>query len=167
LAVTEPVEQVRPAMTTDVQARIPRQVRRITVGLILALIVEFLVGMLVNLFVTIPDSHPGSQPSEYLAGSFQSVTWALTQGPSLLATHASLGLVLVLGSLALVFRARQLHRRRMTVAAVLGFLFILGAGFNGASFLDFNEDFSSMIMATLFAAALLSYVGILSWLAEP
>jgi hypothetical protein len=151
----------------DVQARTPRQVRRLTVGLILVLIVQFLVGMLVNLFVTIPDSHPGSQPSEYFAGSFQSVAWALTQGPSLLAAHASFGLVLVLGSLALVFRARQLRRRRMTVAAVLGFLFIIGAGFNGASFLDFNEDFSSMIMATLFAAALLCYVGILSWLAEP
>jgi hypothetical protein len=49
---------------------------------------------------------------------------------------------------------------------VLGFLFIVGAGFKGASFLDFNEDFSSMIMATLFAAALLCYVGILDWRAE-
>jgi hypothetical protein len=35
-----------------------------------------------------------------------------------------------------------------------------------ASFLDFNEDYSSMIMATLFAAALMCYVGILSWLSE-
>ncbi len=61
----------------------------------------------------------------------------------------------------------MLERRRITVAAVLGTLFIITAGLNGASFLDFNDDFSSMIMATLVGAALLSYEGILSWLAEP
>jgi hypothetical protein len=80
--------------------------------------------------------------------------------------HVALGLVLAVGSLALVVRVRALGRRRLTVAAVLGFLCIVGAGLNGASFLDFNQDYSSMIMATLFAAGLLSYVGILSSLAE-
>lgn len=137
-----------------------------TVGLIVALIAQFLIGMLVNLFVTIPDSHPGSQPTEYFGGSFQSVLWALSSGLDLLVAHVVLGLLLVIGSLALVVRSRALRRRRLTIAAALGFLFIVGAGFNGASFLDFNEDYSSMIMATLFAAALLSYVAILSWLAE-
>jgi hypothetical protein len=141
-------------------------VRRTTVGLIIALIVQFLLGMLVNLFVTIPDSHPGSQPTEYFSGSAQSVTWAISSGPGLLVAHVVLGLLLGVGSLALIVRVRALGRRRLTVMAVLGFLFIVGAGFNGASFLDFNEDFSSMIMATLFAAAVLCYVGILSWLAE-
>lgn len=141
-------------------------VRRTSVGLIIALIAQFLIGMLVNLFVTIPDRHPGSQPAEYFAGSLQSVTWAISSGPGLLVAHVGLGLILGIGSLALIIRVRALGRRRLTVAAVLGFLFIVGAGFNGASFLDFNEDYSSMIMATLFAAALLCYVGILSWLAE-
>jgi hypothetical protein len=141
-------------------------VRRTTIGLIIALIAQFLVGMLVNLFVTIPDSHPGSQPTEYFAGSFQSVTWAISSGPGLLVAHVVLGLLLGIGSLALIVRIRALGRRRLTVAAVLGFLLVVGAGDNGASFLDFNEDYSSMIMATLFAAALLSYVGILSWLAD-
>ena len=141
-------------------------VRRTTIGLIIALIAQFLTGMLVNLFVTIPDSHPGSQPTEYFAGSFQSVAWAISSGPSLLVAHVGLGLILGIGSVALIIRVRALGRRRLTVAAVLAFLFIVGAGFNGASFLDFNEDFSSMIMATLFAAALMCYVGILSWLSE-
>lgn len=147
-------------------AELRSQVRRTTVGLIVALIVQFLIGMLVNLFVTIPDSHPGSQPAEYFSGSFQSVLWAISSGPVLLVGHAVLGLLLGLGSLALIVRVMWLGRRRLTVAAMLGFLFIVGAGFNGASFLDFNEDYSSMIMATLFAAALLCYVAILSWLAE-
>jgi hypothetical protein len=55
-------------------AELRKVVRRTTVGLLIALIVQFLIGMLVNLFVTIPDRHPGSQPTEYFAGSFQSVT---------------------------------------------------------------------------------------------
>jgi hypothetical protein len=141
-------------------------VRRMTVGLIIALIAQFLVGMLVNLFVTIPDSHPGSQPAEYFAGSLQSVIWALSSGLGFLVAHVVLGLILGIGSLGLIVRVRTLRRRRLTVAATLGFLFIVAAGFNGASFLDFSEDYSSMIMATLFAAALLCYVGILSSLAE-
>jgi hypothetical protein len=154
-------------MTTSADSAWLRTVvRRTTVGLIVALIVQFLIGMLVNLFVTIPDSHPGSQPTEYFAGSFQSVAWAISSGPGLLVAHTILGLFLAIGSLALLVRIRAVGQRRLTIAAALGFLFIVGAGFNGASFLDFNEDYSSMIMATLFAAALMCYVGILSWLAE-
>lgn len=154
-------------MTTAADsAELRRVVRRTIIGLIIALIVQFLLGMLVNLFVTIPDGHPGSKPAEYFAGSFQSVAWAISSGPGVLVAHVVLGIILGIGSLALIFRVRALRRRRLTVAAVLGFLFIVGAGFNGASFLDFNEDYSSMIMATLFAAALLSYVGVLSWLSD-
>jgi hypothetical protein len=43
-------------------------------------------------------------------------------------------------------------------ASVLGTLFILGAGFNGASFLNCNEDANSYVMALLFAAAVLCYI---------
>ncbi len=142
------------------------RLRRAAFGLFVGLLVQFVAGMLVNLFVKVPDSHAGSNPSEYFAGSFQSVVWSITgSGLPLLIFHASLGLLLVLGSLSLVFQARSARRRSVTIAAVLGFLFVLGAGFNGASFLDFHEDFSSMIMATLFALAVLCDVTILYVLA--
>ena len=39
-----------------------------------------------------------------------------------------------------------------------GALFIIGAGFNGASFLNYGNDISSMIMAGLWALALASYL---------
>ncbi len=143
-----------------------RRLRRATFGLLIGLLVQFLAGMLVNLFVQIPDSHPGSNPSEYFSGSFQSVVWAITgSGLPALVFHAVLGLLLVLGSLSLIIQARAIKRRSVTVGGVLGFLFTLGAGFNGASFLDFREDFSSMIMATLFALATLCDVAILFVLA--
>ena len=154
-----------PVAQSDPAAR--RRVRGAAFGLLIGLVVQFLAGMWVNLFVTIPDAHPGSKPSEYFSGSAQSVVWAITgSGLPALVFHAVWGLLLVLGSAALAFQARRLHRRSLTVAAVLGFLLVLGAGFNGASFLDFGEDFSSMIMATLFALAVLCYVSILVILAD-
>jgi hypothetical protein len=45
---------------------------------------------------------------------------------------------------------------------VLGAGFIIGAGFNGASFLDFNANTSSLIMSLLFALATLSYIVVLA-----
>ena len=43
-------------------------------------------------------------------------------------------------------------------ASLLGALAIIGAGFNGASFLTYGRGFSSMIMAGLWALALACYV---------
>jgi len=148
-------------------AGVRRRLRAATFGLLVGLLIQFLAGMLVNLFVTIPTSHPGASPAEYFGGSVQSVIWALGQrGLPGLVVHTGWGLVLVVGGLALAVRARKARRRGVTVAAVLGFLFMLGAGFNGASFLDFHEDASSMIMATLFALAVLCYAAMLVLLAE-
>jgi hypothetical protein len=39
----------------------------------------------------------------------------------------------------------------------VGFVSVLGAGFNGAGFHNYGEDFSSLIMAPLFAIATGSY----------
>ena len=69
-------------------------------------------------------------------------------------------MVVVTGA-AVISLARGVGRRAVTVSAVLGFVFLVGAGFNGASFLDFNGDYSSMIMATLFGLAVLSYTVVL------
>jgi hypothetical protein len=134
------------------------RLRQSTVGILVALLVQFLVGMAVNLFVTIPDDHPGARPAEYFGGSMASVTWALTGGPLALVVHVVLGIVLLVGSIGLVIRVRPLRRRSLTVLAVLGLLLIIGAGFNLASFLNYNEDFSSYLMAVFFALAALCYV---------
>ena len=37
----------------------------------------------------------------------------------------------------------------------------MGAGFNGGSFLNYHEDFSSMLMAVGFALAMSAYVALL------
>ncbi len=132
----------------------------------MALLVQFLAGMWVNLFVSIPAAHPGSRPPEHFAGSATSVAWAITSsGLPALVFHATWGLVLGFGSLALAASARRLRRHGITVAAVAGFLCVLGTGFNGGSFPDFDENFSSMLMASLFALAALADLVILNALA--
>ena len=80
----------------------------------------------------------------------------------ILGFHAGLGLLLVLGSLWLVVVAIRGRRAGYVWTAVLGALFILGAGFNGASFLNYNKDANSFVMALLFAAAVLCYIVILA-----
>lgn len=138
------------------------RLRRATLVMIVGLMIQFAAGMLVNLFTKIPDGHPGSNPSYYFSGSLQSVIWATTQsGLPALAFHTTWGMLLVVNGVVLIALARGVGRRAVTVSAVLGFLFVVGAGFNGASFLDFNADYSSMIMATLFGLSVLAYTVIL------
>lgn len=127
--------------------------------MLILLLGQFALGMVANLYVTIPAHHPGSHPSNYLAGSLRSVGWALAHGAVALAAHAGLGLALVVLALAIAVGAVVLRTGR--TAAIAGAGLIVGAGFNGASFLDFNDNASSLIMALLFALAALSYVTLL------
>ena len=74
--------------------------------------------------------------------------------------HTILALTLVVGTLALFLRSIPPSGRGWRWASGFAALFTLGALFNGLSFLDFNQDFSSMIMAScwLIAVALLVYL---------
>ncbi len=121
------------------------------------LIAQFLLGMGVNLFVKIPEQHPGSNAPEYFSGVAQSVTWAILHGHIVLAIHSAFGLVLLLAAVGTLAQAIRARRRGVIVAAVFGFIGVLGAGFNGGSFLNYREDFSSMVMATGFAIAVVAY----------
>jgi hypothetical protein len=137
------------------------QMRNQFLGTLIFLIVQFLLGMAVNLFVTIPTNHPGANPPEYFGGVAQSVTWAILHGHVLLQVHAVLGLLLVLNALGLLIAAIRTRAADLIWIASLGLFGVLAAGFNGGSFLNYNQDFSSMIMATFFAWAVIAYaVGI-------
>ena len=173
-AITE-ASSSEPAATTDDAVPVPRAVRARrdrrnraalgwAFGLLVALLVQFGLGMYVNLFATIPLNHPGHGANDFFAGSYHSVAWAETSphAPLILAFHAGLGLLLVVGSLWLAVLAIRGRRAGIAWAAVLGALFILGAGFNGASFLNYNHDANSYVMALLFAAAVLCYSVILA-----
>jgi hypothetical protein len=137
------------------------QMRNQFLGTLVFLIVQFLLGMAVNLFVTIPTNHPGANPPEYFSGVVQSVAWAILHGHILLILHASLGLLLVVNAIGLLLASIRARARDLIWVTSLGLFGVLAAGFNGGSFLNYNQDFSSMIMATFFAWAVIAYaVGI-------
>ncbi len=134
--------------------------RQLRISFLFALVIligQFLLGMAVNLFVKIPTDHPGANPPEYFSGVAQSVTWAILNGNLLLAIHAGFGLMLVIAAVGTLFQAIRNRRRGIVVSAVFGFIGVLGAGFNGGSYLNYHQDFSSMLMATGFAIAIVAY----------
>jgi hypothetical protein len=138
-----------------------RRLRHLTLVTMILLLVQASLGMVVNLDVAIPDNHSGAQPSSYFSGSFRSVTWAVGHGAAALAVHAALGLALGLLVIWVAGRSFALGRSSVQAWAVLGGVLVLGAGFNGASFLDYNHDSSSLLMALLAFGALACYTVVL------
>lgn len=116
--------------------------------------VQFLAGMILNLFVEIPKLHPGTVGSNYFSRSWASLVWALSgAGGWALFMHAALAVLLFLGTLALFFRTLRASGLGWRWGTGIASLVTLGALFNGLSFLDFNEDLSSLIMATCWLVA--------------
>jgi hypothetical protein len=123
-------------------------------GLLILFSLQFLAGMLLNLFVTIPASHPGDSGNDYFVRSTHSLVWSLSgHGGWQLTIHVYLGVLLVLGSIALFVRATKERDAQWRVLGGIAALFTLGAFFNGLSFIDFNKNLSSMIMATCWVVA--------------
>jgi hypothetical protein len=121
------------------------------------LAVQYLLGMAVNVFVMIPAKHPGAHASDYFSGAASGLDWVISSGPGWAAAHAAFGLALVVAAIAAVVLARG--RGRWAVGLpVVGVLAVIGAAFNGVSFVNYGQAFSSMIMAVLWALALACYV---------
>ncbi len=77
-----------------------------------------------------------------------------------------LGLLLGVGSVAGLVTTRRTGIRAHTVLSAVGAFAIVGAGFNGASLVNYGADLSSPLMAALWAIALTSYVVALFLLAR-
>ncbi len=133
------------------------RLRGMVVGMLLGLLLQYAVGMLVNLFVTVPVHHPGHDSADFFAGVVAVVPWAIRHGGPL-AIHTALGLLLVVNGIFIFVRTLGLGQRALRWLTGVGALVVLGAGFNGASFLIYTHDQSSLIMAWLFAIALLCYI---------
>jgi hypothetical protein len=128
--------------------------RAMLLAVIVLVLVQAGLGMAVNLYVTVPARHPGARPASYFAGSYDSVTWAIGHAALVLALHASLGLALLIVAIGAAVRAFRSSQRAVAIWSLLGALLVTGAGFNGASFLDFSYNISSLLMAlSAFAAA--------------
>ena len=141
-------------------------IRRLALLLVSLCLIEFMLGMGLNLFVSLTRHHPGATGSNYFSQSVQSVVWGLSHG-GLLPFHVGLGMLIFLASVRLAVAAFLAPQLGLRSVAVVGAVAVLAAGFNGASFLDFNQDFSSMLMAVLFAVAVFCFSLILARMTSP
>src|SRR6202167_1048639 len=142
---------------TGTHPRVVARLRRMILAAIVLVLVQSGIGMDVNLYVAIPTQHPGARPSSYFSGSVRSVAWAVAHGTPALVAHAVLGLALALLVIGVAVYAIRLGRRPVGAWSVLAGLLVIGAGFSGASFLDFNTDMSPLIMALLGLGAVACY----------
>jgi hypothetical protein len=122
------------------------------------LLAQYLLGMVVNLYVDLPDHHPGAGASNYFSGAAAGLAWLISNGPAWAAAHAALGMALAAFALAAIILAWRRSGTAVRAASVVGALAVIGAGFNGTSFLNYGHDFSSLIMAGLWALALACYL---------
>lgn len=134
-----------------------RRLRSLCGAALLLLAIQFLVGMLVNLFVVVPAVHPGTAAPDYFVGVAQGVVWALENAVVALRLHVIIGLLLFIDALALIALAIASRRRAWVVSSLLGLLGIMAAGFNGASFMNYGHDFSSLFMSIGFLTAVIAY----------
>ena len=122
--------------------------RRSSFGVSVGLLIQYAVGLWVNLYVTVPARDHGG-------GVLAAVGRALANGPAALAVHAGLGLVLLLGSIALVVRAVVAGERFFRVTTAVSLLAVLGAAGSGAAFVNNGSNGASLGMGLLTAVALL------------
>lgn len=134
---------------------------------ILLVLLQAGLGMVVNLYLAVPAHHPGAHPANYFAGSLHSVAWAISHGAATLVVHTTLGLALTVFVVGTAVHALRSGRRAIGGWSILGGLFVIGAGFNGASFLDFAHNTNSLIMALLALAAIGCYATALMLLGAP
>ncbi len=87
----------------------------------------------------------------------QGIGWALAFGPLALIVHVVIGLLLGLASFTLIGFTIASRRLAWIIPSILGWIGVVGAGFNGASFLNYGHDLSSLLMSTGFVLAMISY----------
>ena len=134
------------------------RLRAITAIILVLLAAQFLVGMLVNLFVQVPAIHPGANAPEYFSGVVQGVAWALLHAPLWLQLHAIVGLLLFIASLLLIGFAIAARRRAWIILSIIGLFGIMAGGFNGASFMNYGHDLSSLLMSIGLLLAAIPYI---------
>jgi hypothetical protein len=133
--------------------------RKRNFGLLGMLVLQFILGMALNLFVKLPDTHPGTSGSNYFARIAESYGWGIAAaGGITLMVHIIVATGLLAGSIVLMVQAIRSKRRPWITTAAVGAIAIIGAMFNGLSFVSYNQDLSSFIMAMGYIIATIAYV---------
>jgi hypothetical protein len=151
-------QSTSPDIMASTIKKTPSSLRVIDMILLILLAAQFLIGMLVNLFVQVPTAHPGANASNYFVGVAQDVAWALFNTQWELLIHVVVGLLLFILSIVLLVLAIISRRGKWITISILGLIGIMGAGFNGASFMNYGGlNISSLLMSIGFLLAAICY----------
>jgi hypothetical protein len=136
------------AAPPSVQKRPARRggLRQANLAVLIILIIQFALGIGVSLYVTLPAVGTAGRSSDQF----------FSNGP-LLAIHAVLGLLLVIGAIAVLVRAIIARIAILIVTSVAGLAAIILAAVFGSGFTDKLTDGYSLGMALATAAALACY----------
>jgi hypothetical protein len=129
------------------------KLRSQSLGLLTMLSIQFILGMVLNLFVELPKN--------------ASVGSILSHGGVVLVLHILVAVGLLLGSLALIFRASTAHSKSWLIASIIGALGVFVALTNGLAFIFNDDDVTSFIMALSFIVAATAYSTTLSFAEHP
>jgi ACR3 family arsenite efflux pump ArsB len=142
--MTSPQAAAPPSTQKPRTQRRQAGLRQANLAVLILLIVQFALGMGVNLYVTLPAAgHPGH------------ASWF--GNGALLALHAALGMLLILGAIFVLVRSIMARNATLIVTSAAGLVAILLAAFFGSGFTDKLTDGYSIGMALAFAAALACY----------
>jgi hypothetical protein len=148
-------------------AKSRRVVRLLTLGMAALLLGQFLAGMFVNLYVGVPSSHPGTSVP-IVIGTLPGIGWAIASGGAALAIHTMLGLLIALGSIALLVMTARSGRPALLAAMAAGLVGVMFAGVSGIGFLNnYGADRATYLMSIGFSVAVASYAVALFLLSLP
>jgi hypothetical protein len=133
-------------VTRELTASRVKGLRRAGLAAFVILLIQYGFGMYVNLYVTIPGADHG-----------KGIGAAISNGPAALSVHAVLGILLILSAIGLLVQAVIARHWAVLVASVIALAAIIGAFFQGASFVGQGHAAASMGMAILAGVALLCY----------
>ena len=142
--MTSPPAAAPPSTRKHRTERRQADLRPANLAALIVLIVQFALGMGVNLYVTLPAAgHPGH------------ASWF--GNGALLALHAALGMILIIGAIFVLVRAIMARNATLIVTSAAGLVAVLLAAFFGSGFTDKLTDGYSIGMALAFAVALACY----------
>lgn len=133
------------------RARSIPALRNMVMAMLVALIVQYGLGISVNLKAQLPPPRAG-------AGAGKGIGTALSEGVPLLVAHVVVGMVLLLGALALVAQAAGSGHRLILASSIVGLVCVWIAFFTGGTFVSNGDDNASLVMGLLAGAAILSYL---------
>jgi hypothetical protein len=122
-----------------------RSLRAHAIGMIGILTLQFLIGMYVTFFVSFPED---AQREEL---------WKFAMRQPFIALHILLGLLLLLGTIALLVRGIVLKNAAWIKSATIALLATIGAIVAGIVVVPSQNDLYSFLMAVGFIIALLAY----------